>query len=70
MFARNAAAPGTVYLITESGVKYPIADEESLSALGYVAAAAVPVSGELLALLPTGPVLSTTAARATQPAGT
>ncbi|WP_327006894.1 type VII secretion protein EccB [Dactylosporangium sp. NBC_01737] len=70
VFARNAAAPGTVYLITESGVKYPIADEESLSALGYVAAAAVPVSGELLALLPTGPVLSTTAARATQPAGT
>jgi type VII secretion protein EccB len=69
VLARNDEAPGTIYLITESGIKYPVADEEALNALGYSAGAAVPASGELLALLPTGPVLSTTAARAAQAAG-
>lgn len=69
VLARNDTSPGTVYLITESGVKYPVADDESLQALGYTTGAAVPVSGELLALLPTGPVLSTAAAQATQPVG-
>jgi hypothetical protein len=69
VLARNDETPGTMYLITESGVKYPIADDDSLQALGYAGGAAVPVSGELLALLPTGPVLSTAAARATQPVG-
>lgn len=69
VLARNEATPGTVYLISESGVKYAVADDDSLAALGYNAAAAVAVSGELLALLPAGPVLSITAARTTQPAG-
>jgi len=64
--ARPAAAPGTLYLIGEFGVKFPIADADSLAALGYQGVAPVDVPSELLALLPTGPALSRQAAVATQ----
>jgi ESX secretion system ATPase EccB len=56
------AALNAVYLVTETGMKYPLADGSVLEALGYSASSAVAMSGELLALLPSGPVLSTQAA--------
>jgi ESX secretion system ATPase EccB len=47
----------TRYLITDQGVKYLVPDTESVTALGFGGVAATPVTGELLAALPTGPVL-------------
>jgi hypothetical protein len=73
MVVRNRAAPGatpgTVYLVSESGVKFPIPDDKAIAALGYQRVAPVDVASELLALLPTGPVLSPAAALAGQPMG-
>jgi ESX secretion system ATPase EccB len=60
------AALNAVYLITETGMKYPLADGSVVEALGYSAQSAVPMSGEMLALLPSGPVLSTQAALSVQ----
>ncbi|MEV7044735.1 type VII secretion protein EccB [Amycolatopsis sp. NPDC051061] len=62
------AAAGATYLVTEVGKKFPLADADTAAALGYTAAAAVPVPPQLLNLLPTGPVLSADAARQTQAA--
>ena len=47
-----------VYLVTETGMKYPLADAAVVEALGYSARSAVAMPGEMLALLPSGPVLS------------
>ncbi len=60
------AAPGVTYLVTEVGEKYPLADTETVTALGYTESAAVPIPIQLLDLLPTGPVISVNAARQTQ----
>lgn len=72
VLARNAPAPGAAggvtYLVTEVGKKYPLADTGAVTALGYTESLAVPVSMQLLDLLPTGPVLSTDAARQTEAA--
>ncbi|MBB4905793.1 type VII secretion protein EccB [Actinophytocola algeriensis] len=61
MLARTRPAPGVpgagVYLITEAGAKFPVADGEAAEALGFSVDAAELVPAELLALLPTGPVL-------------
>lgn len=62
------AALSTVYLITETGMKYPLANADVAAALGYSADAAVAMSGELLALLPSGPLLSVPGALSAQPA--
>jgi type VII secretion protein EccB len=60
-----AAAPtGVTYLVTEFGVRYPLASADVLPALGYAGAKPVPVPAEILALLPTGPGLYPQAARA------
>ncbi|MGW5648623.1 type VII secretion protein EccB [Saccharopolyspora sp. NPDC003752] len=62
MLARTLPAPGVpgsgLYLVTDSGAKYPIPDEKAASALGFGLTDAVPVPAQLLSLLPTGPVLS------------
>jgi hypothetical protein len=51
-------APGAgLYLVTEDGAKYPVASAEVAEALGVPVSAAVAVPADLLALLPTGPVL-------------
>ncbi|MGW1680204.1 type VII secretion protein EccB [Saccharopolyspora sp. NPDC002376] len=59
--ARTRPAPGVpgagVYLITEAGAKFPVANEKAAEALGYSVDSAEPVPADLLALLPTGPVL-------------
>jgi type VII secretion protein EccB len=65
------APPGTAYLVTEVGTRFPLADANVIGALGYSEASAVQVPGQLLDLLPMGPVLSTAAAmqaQAPQPA--
>ncbi|GAB3733648.1 type VII secretion protein EccB [Amycolatopsis oliviviridis] len=69
LLARNRSASGTggvIYLVTEVGKKYALADEGTITALGYTEGTAVTVDGQLLNLLPTGPVLSVGAARETQ----
>jgi len=61
LLARTRPAPGVpgagVYLITEAGAKFPVADGDAAEALGFSVDAAELVPAELLALLPTGPVL-------------
>jgi type VII secretion protein EccB len=57
------------YLVTDFGVKYPLADSSVTSTLGYPEGSAVAVPNQLLAMLPTGPVLSFPAALAEQPPG-
>ena len=53
----TGVATGTVYLITDAGSKYPIANADAVSALGYGGIQPQGVSASLLALLPTGPTL-------------
>ncbi|WP_258346208.1 type VII secretion protein EccB [Saccharopolyspora gregorii] len=60
------AAPGTAYLITDVGTKYPLADANVLKSLGYSENSVMQVPTDLLALLPNGPVLSTAAATQVQ----
>ncbi|MFI2710486.1 type VII secretion protein EccB [Micromonospora sp. NPDC018662] len=55
---------GTSYfLVTDAGVKFPVAGDDVLRALGYPVEAARVVPASLLSLLPTGPVLDSAAAR-------
>ena len=63
------AQPGAEYLVTDFGVKYPLSSTSVASALGYAQTSAVSVPGQLLALLPTGPVLSPASALDNQAAG-
>jgi hypothetical protein len=60
------ATPGTEYLITENGVRYPLPDASVASTLGYGQNSVVDVPNQLLAALPTGPVLDPKAALAPQ----
>lgn len=58
---RTMPAPGAagigLFLVVETGAKYPLFDDAAAAALGYSAEAAVPVPATVLALLPTGPEL-------------
>ncbi|WP_329191357.1 type VII secretion protein EccB [Streptomyces sp. NBC_01435] len=55
--ARSSAGTGnSLYLVSDSGVSYPIT-AAGLKQLGYSQGAAVDVPGRLLSLLPSGPVL-------------
>jgi type VII secretion protein EccB len=56
------AAMSAIYLITETGMKYPLANADVVTGLGYAVENAVAVPGELLGLLPAGPLLSAEAA--------
>ncbi|RIV36056.1 type VII secretion protein EccB [Micromonospora radicis] len=61
---RPGQANGTsFFLVTDAGVKYPIASADAAEALGYPLAAARTVPAPLLALLATGPLLDPAAAR-------
>jgi type VII secretion protein EccB len=59
--ARTRPAPGVpgagLYLVTEAGAKFPVANGDAAEALGFSVGAAALVPAELMALLPTGPVL-------------
>ncbi|GAA3677697.1 type VII secretion protein EccB [Lentzea roselyniae] len=62
LLVRTRPAPGVagegIYLVTESGAKFPVANPDSATALGLSLDSAQPVPADLLALLPTGPVLN------------
>ncbi|RAY11455.1 type VII secretion protein EccB [Actinomadura craniellae] len=54
--------PQAIYLVTGQGVRYPVPTEEDLTKLGYLVRSAVPMPGNLLQLMPEGPVLAANAA--------
>ncbi|MFC9254313.1 type VII secretion protein EccB [Amycolatopsis thailandensis] len=70
VLARDQPAPGAagtaVYLITDVGLKFPLANTEAVTTLGYTDQAALPVPARLLDLLPSGPLLSRDSARQAQ----
>ncbi len=62
VLAREQSTPEiamtTVYLITETGMKYPLAGPDVVKSLGYGEQSAVALPSAMLDLLPTGPLLS------------
>ncbi len=68
VLVRANAAPtapadsGSVSIVTDSGVRYPIADNDALNRLGYAGRTPLAMPAELVGLLPVGPTLSTAAA--------
>jgi hypothetical protein len=60
--APGVTTTGTVYLITDQGIKFALADSAQ-TALGYGDVAPMPVPAALLALVPTGPALDPRTAR-------
>jgi len=73
LIVRDLPAPGvgggTLFLITDLGVKFPLASDEVAVTLGYSGVEPVLVPSTLLAFLPTGPALDPAAAAVAQPAG-
>jgi type VII secretion protein EccB len=61
------APPGTGFLVTDLGVRYPLVDDTVASILGYGHLTAVGVPVALLALLPSGPALGTGDALVSRP---
>lgn len=57
------ASSGTVYVITDTGMKYPVSGGEARAALGYGAVRPVGVPAAVLALFPTGATLDPAQAR-------
>ncbi|GLZ38937.1 type VII secretion protein EccB [Actinokineospora sp. NBRC 105648] len=61
LLVRTRPAPGVpgagLYLVTDAGTKFPVASGDAAAALGTPADTATPVPADLIALLPTGPVL-------------
>lgn len=62
LLAATASAPGVsgagLYLISDTGMKYPVADAPTADALGLDAANSPAIPEELLLLLPTGPLIA------------
>jgi type VII secretion protein EccB len=58
-------ADGTLYLLVDTGVRYPIPSQDAAKALGYDQVAPTPVPAVLLGLVPAGRPLDPQAARAT-----
>ncbi|GAA0603913.1 type VII secretion protein EccB [Kutzneria viridogrisea] len=52
-----------VYLVTDTGTKYPVSGADAVKALGYGSVSRQGVSTSLLSLLPTGPALDPRAAQ-------
>lgn len=51
------AGSATTYLVTDTGLKYPVVNTQALASLGYGGVARQSIAGSLLALVPTGPAL-------------
>jgi hypothetical protein len=49
-------------LVTDVGLRYPLADADTIQRLGYAGVAPVRLPARLVALLPAGPVLDSAAA--------
>jgi type VII secretion protein EccB len=62
--AHTTDAASRIFLITDSGEKYPLAGTDAATALGYGQAKVRTLPSQLLDLAPTGPTLDTTRARA------
>ncbi len=58
----DTGAPGPLYLLTDAGRCFPIADTGALTSLGYASAPVVTMPSAVVALLARGPTLSRTAA--------
>ena len=56
-YVRGVAEPATRYLVTDTGVRFAIHDDDAAHDLG-LPAAAVPAPWPVLAALPSGPELS------------
>lgn len=57
------AGTSALTIVTDTGRRYPIADEDALARLGYTPAMARRMPSELVALIPEGPALGVAAAR-------
>lgn len=53
---------GTVYLVTDQGLRHPVGSDADVAALGYGGVPLVPVPSTVLDLVPVGPALSAAAA--------
>lgn len=62
VLVRATSGSGQIYLLTDRGVRYPIADAASREALGYRFTSTVSVPAAVLNRIPRGPRLSRTAA--------
>jgi type VII secretion protein EccB len=70
---RAAASPGSsgtvaaapTYLLTDDGERFPIADSDSLASLGYASAKVLTLPSDVVDTVPTGVVLSRSAAQKT-----
>jgi type VII secretion protein EccB len=56
------APSGVLYVITDTGLRYPVGNDEAIRALGYGGAPRHRVPATVLALFPSGPTLATDAA--------
>ena len=64
----NAGAGiGTLFLVTEVGVKHPFADVEAVASVGFADVSPLVMPAEILDFLPTGPSLDSAAARTEVP---
>lgn len=61
------ASSGAVYVITDTGKKYPVASEKTLAALGFAKSPRIGVPAAVLALFPTGVTLNPESANRTVP---
>jgi len=64
---RPGASTGAVYVITDTGKKYPVAGQRALASLGYEKLPRQGVPADVLALFPTGVTLNPEAANRTVP---
>ncbi|MEU3274327.1 type VII secretion protein EccB [Saccharomonospora sp. NPDC006951] len=58
----DSAQGGSLNVVTDDGVRYPVPTDEELSSLGYNPTTAVPMPAALVQRIPTGPTLSSAAA--------
>ena len=65
--APSPGVPGTLSVVSELGVRYPLSGTDVPAMLGYGGVAPASVPAGLVALLPAGPLLDPVAART--PAG-
>jgi hypothetical protein len=56
-------APGTLSVVSELGIRYPVPSADVLTMLGYSKVNPVRMPSNLVALLPVGPALDPAAAR-------
>jgi hypothetical protein len=69
LLVRDQPAPqavdGALYLIVDTGVRYPLPDQQTADVLGYGDVTPLPLPAPVLALLPVGNPLNREAAHAT-----